>query len=272
MIDLTFEQISDAKNNDLSAVTAVIEATEERVLQLARRFAGIGGRLDENLCEDLAQIGRIAVWEGISRFTGSTVAEFFVFVDTTVQGHMSNERKSERRQGVSREVAAIFETALSLANGDAYAAEKIAQDAEMVTAKRRLSPEMALAARLSYQGMQSLDVPVGGGADGLDGDMTLADLLAEKIGVPADLLEPSDFERARRQATTDQVHATLDRMGRQNQIVLKALTGIDPIGFYGTEHDEELSTDHGIARNRIKVIRSLGKAKFAEMYAAAYSI
>lgn len=272
MIDLTFEQISAAKNNDLSAVTAVIEATEERVQQLARRFSSVGGRLDADLLEDLAQIGRIAVWECIARFEGLTVAEFFVFIDSTVQGRMSNERKEEKRQGVSREVAAVFESALSLANGDAYAAEKIAQDAGMVTAKRRLSPEMALAARLSYQGMQSLDVPVGGGADGLDGDMTLADLLAEKVGVPADLLEPSDFERARRQETTDRVHATLDRMGKQNQLVLKALTGIDPIGFYGAENDDDLSADHGIPRDRIKVIRSLGKKRFAELYTLAYSI
>ena len=32
MIDLTAQQISDAQNNDLAAITAVVQATEEAVL------------------------------------------------------------------------------------------------------------------------------------------------------------------------------------------------------------------------------------------------
>lgn len=68
MIDLTAQQIADAKANDLSAVSAVIQATEERVLQLAAKYATTGGKFDRDLSEDLAQTGRIAVWESIARF------------------------------------------------------------------------------------------------------------------------------------------------------------------------------------------------------------
>jgi DNA-directed RNA polymerase specialized sigma24 family protein len=266
MIKLSMEQIADAKANDLSAVTAVIEATEERVQQLAYRHASIGGRIDQDLREDLAQIGRMNVWEAIKRFEGTTVAEFFVFIDSTVDGQMSNERKRDTRQGVSRDTAARFEIALSAAEGDAYKAEKLAQTTE-VMGRRPMSADRAYAARLAYQGVQYLDAPATG--DSGEGFSTFGEMLADVVGVPVDLLEPSDFEKARRRETRDKVHATLDRMGFQARTVLKGMTGIDPVGFYGTEHDEELAADFGIPRDRIRTIRSLGRKRFAELYTFA---
>ncbi|MFC9739175.1 sigma factor [Streptomyces noursei] len=269
MIDLSEAQISAAKDNDLEAVTAVVKATEERVKQLAWKYATGGGRTDQDLADDLAQTGRIAVWEALSRFKGKTVAEFFTFIDRTLKGVMSDTRKEETRHGVSRAVAADFERALSMAGGDPYEAEHLATTKEAMGA-RRMSEEMAYAARLSYQGLEYLDAPVKGHESDNPGDfLTLADTLAEHAGVPADLLEPSDFARARRKHTTEKVHDTLNRMGDQQRTVLMALTGIDPVGYYGTEHDEELAADYGIPRHRMCVIRSKGKDRFASLWTAA---
>ncbi|WP_030244166.1 sigma-70 family RNA polymerase sigma factor [Streptomyces sp. NRRL S-350] len=273
MIDLTEQQIRDAQNNDLDAVTAMVKATEERVVQLARRYASTGGRVDPELVDDLAQVGRITVWEAISRFRGETVAEFFTFIDRTLCGAMSDERKTETRQGVSRQAAADFERALSLAGGDPYEAEFLATTTEAMGA-RRMSEDAAYAARLSYQGVRYLEAPLTTTGNVFPGEeaggvRTIGEWLADRLAVPMDLLEPSDFERDRREQTRERVHATLDRMGEQQGHVLKALTGIDPVGYYGTEHDDELARDMGIPRARISVIRSKGKDRFRVLWEKA---
>ncbi|MFE9256524.1 sigma factor [Streptomyces sp. NPDC006879] len=266
MIDLTEDQIAAAKANDLDAVTAVVNATEERVNQLAWKYATGAGRTDHTLTEDLAQIGRIAVWEGLSRFNGRTVAEFFTFIDRTLKGAMSDARKEETRHGVSRSVAAAFERALSLAGGDVYEAEWLATTKEAM-GDRRLSAETAYAARLSYQGLEYLDAPLGESETGES--VTLADTLAADAGVPVELLEPSDYEKARRKETGLKVRRTLKRMGEQQRVVLMALTGIIPVDFYGTERDDELSRDHGIPLHQVRIVRSKAKDRFAELWIAA---
>ncbi|MBB1251862.1 sigma factor [Streptomyces alkaliterrae] len=265
MIDLTEEQIVAAQANDLSAVAAVVEATEERVNQLAWRYATGAGRTDHALTDDLAQIGRIAVWEGLRRFNGVSVAEFFTFMDRTLKGAMSDARKRETRRGVSRSVAAAFERALSLANGDVYEAEWLATTTEAM-GDRRLSAETAYAARLSYQGLEYLDAPLGESESGET--VTLVDTLAADSGVPVELLEPSDYEKARRKETGVKVRRTLKRMGEQQRVVLMALTGIIPVDYYGTERDEELSRDYGIPLNQVRVVRSKAKDRFAELWAS----
>lgn len=60
-MNLTFEQLRHAKNNDLSAVTSVIPETEDLISRRARRYATTHGRTDVHLAEDLEQIGRMAV-------------------------------------------------------------------------------------------------------------------------------------------------------------------------------------------------------------------
>ncbi|MET9602565.1 MULTISPECIES: sigma factor [Streptomyces] len=266
MIQLTEAQLSAAKANDIAAVTAVVEATEDRVNQLARKYATGRGRTDATLAEDLAQTGRIAVWECLSRFSGTTVAEFFAYVDRTLKGVMSDTRKEETRPGVSRSVAAAFESALSQAGGDPYEAERLAVLPE-VLGDRRLCAETAYAARLSWQGVEYLDAPLGQ-SEGAE-TFTLADALASKAEVPADLLEPSDFERERRNQTSVRVRRILARMGGHQETVLMALTGIVPVSYYGAEHDDELSADYGIPRSQVRIIRSKAKVRFAELWEAA---
>ncbi|MET9617139.1 sigma-70 family RNA polymerase sigma factor [Kitasatospora indigofera] len=271
MIDLTEQQIRDAQDNDLAAVTAVVKATEERVMQLAHGYAsnsGRAGRTDPELVADLAQVGRIAVWEALGRFKGSTVAEFFTFIDRTLKGTMSDERKEETRQGVSRAVAADFERALSLAGGDPYEAEFLVTTTEAMGA-RRMTPETAYAARLSYQGLEYLDAPLAGGESETGDFATLADTIVSKTGIPEDLLESGDFVSERRNQTREKVHGTLGQMGAQQREVLMALTGIAPVGYYGTENDTELAEVMGLPRARISVIRSKGKDRFASLWIKA---
>ncbi|MFD7611010.1 sigma factor [Streptomyces sp. NPDC059828] len=266
MINLTEAQIAAAKDNDLEAITAIVNATEERVTQLAWRYATGGGRTDHTLAEDLAQVGRIAVWEGLKRFNGRTVAEFFSFIDRTLKGAMSDSRKEETRQGVSRSVAAAFERALSMADGDPYQAEWLATTQEAM-GDRRLSADTAYAARLSYQGVHYLDAPIGETDTGES--ITLADRLAVEAEVPADLLEPNDYARERSKQTGIKVRRTLSRLGEQQRTVLMALTGIVPVDYYGTERDDELSRDYGIPLHQVRVVRSKAKDRFAEVWTAA---
>ncbi|MER5638403.1 sigma factor [Kitasatospora sp. NPDC002227] len=272
MIDLTEQQIADAKNNEIDAVTAVVQATEERVMQLARHYSETSRRVDAELMEDLAQVGRIAVWEGLSRFRGATVAEFFTFMDRTVKGAMSDARKEETRQGVSRSVAADFERALSLAGGDPYEAEYLVTTTEAMGA-RRMTAETAYAARLSYMGVQYLDAPLSACRTGYGKDTpdarSVGEWLSERLAVPADLLESSDFERDRRDRTRDRVHCTLGQMGEQQRHVLMALAGVDPVPYYGTEHDGQLAADMGLPQHRMSVIRSKGKDRFAQLWEKA---
>jgi RNA polymerase sigma factor (sigma-70 family) len=263
MIDLTPEQIAAAKANDLDAVTAVVQATEERVQQLARQYATTAGRVNADLAEELAQIGRIAVWESLSRFNGHAVAQFFTFIDTTLKGVMSDARKVETRPGVSRSVAADFETALTMAGGDPYDAERVAASPAM--GKRKMSPEMAYAARLSWQGVEYLDAPMNGEGDET---ITLGETLADRVGLPDDLIEDADIESLRKREIRDRVRGIVGRMGAQRRYVLSGTYGLPFAPFYGEGHDAEMAEDLGVPRDRIKTVRSLAKTAFRKTWLA----
>lgn len=264
MLALTDAQIAAAKDNDMDAITAIVQATEDRVTYHAHQYATTGGITNRELEEDLAQEGRIAVWDCLKRFKGASVAQFFTYMDRTVKGAMSDARKVATRQGVSRAVAADFEHALSLADHDPYEAEVLATTAE-VMGKRRMTEEMAHAARLSYMGLDYLDAPM---PESDSGEYeTLGDTIAAKTGIPEDLLESRDFASERTRQITERVHRVLNKMGDQQRVVLMALTGIDPVGEYGTDNDDALSADYDIPRQRVKVIRLKGKDRFAALYA-----
>lgn len=258
MIQLTAQQLADAKANDLAAVTAVLAETEERVLQIANKHAMTGGRLDAQLAEDLAQIGRIAVWECISTFQGSSVAEFFTYMDRTVGGALSNERKVATRQGVSRSVSEYFETALAHAGGDPYEAQQMVTRADVMGA-RKMSPETAYAARLAWQGCAALDAPLA------DSGACLADTLV------ADTLEDArEAVTARQRETAKAVHRTLDKLGVQARSILKGTYGIDgPTPYFGTENEEDFADYLGMARTSdLRAQRSKAKARFRTVYLA----
>jgi RNA polymerase sigma factor (sigma-70 family) len=280
MIDLTAEQISAAKANDLTAVTAVIEATEERVMQLARKYAANGAYVDDALVEDLAQVGRIAVWQAIGRFEGKDVAQFFTFIDRTLNGALSDERRTLTRSGVSPQAVKDFETALTVAAGDPYEAQRLVCTADVMGA-RKMSPELAYAARMAWQGATSIDhqfhSPKGSGyREGnpeSDKAMTPAQFLVSEIGIPEDLLTTADVVSARQREVRKTVHATLDKLSDRMSGVLRRDYGFRDVPHYtdGTKAsvgsaDEEMAADMGVTVYQLQQARTKGKARFRELY------
>lgn len=258
MIDLTASQIADAQNNDLAAVSAVIEATEERVIQLARRYATTGGRTDADLLDDLAQVGRVAVWEGLSRFTGSSVAEFFTFMDRTVSGKLSDERKVQTRQGVSRAIAAEFEKALSMAAGDPYEAERLCTLSEVMGAKR-MTAETAYAARISWQGAEYLDAPVGDNENA-----TVADKLTDNYALAR--AEANDELSQRQRENKRRVHETLDLLPAEQEAVLAAEYGIGDFPCVGADDYRGLAEVAGVAYTAVESVRDEARKNFKTLY------
>ncbi|MDO0926804.1 sigma factor [Streptomyces sp. TG1A-8] len=257
MIDLTAQQIAAAQNNDLTAVTAVIEATEERVIQLARRYATTGGRTDADLMNDLAQVGRVAVWEGLSRFTGSSVAEFFTFMDRTVSGKLSDERKTVTRQGVSRSIAAEFEKALSMAAGDPYEAERLCTLTEVMGTKR-MTAETAYAARISWQGAEYLDAPVGENENA-----TVADTLTN-YAIARN--EANDELSDRQRENKRRVHETLDLLPAEQEAILSAEYGIGDFPCVGADDYRGLAEVAGISYTAVESVRDEARKNFKTLY------
>ncbi|MFD4141584.1 sigma-70 family RNA polymerase sigma factor [Streptomyces sp. NPDC058572] len=264
MIQLSPETIAAAKANDIAAITAVVEATEEFVLSRARRFADQSGHVDMSTMEDLAQIGRIAVWQALARFDGHAFAQFMVFIDRSVSGAMSDARREETRRGVSAHAAKVFEEALTLSGGDPYEAERVA--ASQVMGKDRLLPDLAHAAYLSWLGVDYLDRTLG---DAAPESATLGQLVAETASVPEDLVDSRDIATHRRTVIRDQVHKTLGALSDRQRHVLKAGFGIAPVAQYqpGAD-DDELAGDMGATRYQVQQSRTKGTKRFAELYRA----
>ncbi|MER5894746.1 hypothetical protein [Streptomyces sp. NPDC001876] len=160
---LTYATIQRAQDNDLAAVTEVIQHSEERVMSLAakaaNRMAPHGGAGFANYREEFAQVARVAVWEALSRFTDATVEAFERFSFTTIETKLKDAVRAERNSGAGADENAVktFAAMVEAAEGDVYAAMKMCQT--LPPAGRRLSPERADAARLAWQGAVSLDKP-----------------------------------------------------------------------------------------------------------------
>jgi DNA-directed RNA polymerase specialized sigma subunit len=262
--DLPFETIASAVANDLDATTAVIAATESRILYRAGQHATIGGRYDADLAEDMAQIGRVAVWTNLPNFTGSTSAQFFVYMDRWIDRAMAEQRRQETALGVSREAARRFEDALVKAKGDQFEAEHIAAD-KTVMGKHALSAESAFAARLAWQGSISLDAPLSE-----DGG-TLGDLVASEMGIPGDMVTSRDVADHKRAATKRAVHTALGKLSARMSGVLKRDYSFDGVVHYAGkpgESDAEMSAEMGITPAQIQQARNKGKDRFREVYLA----
>jgi hypothetical protein len=259
MIDITFDQITAAQAGDASAVEAILIAMKDRTDQMAYEVEP----RNASVREDIAAAAWNSVWEYLGKFTGTTVAEYFTYASRTARGVASRARREITRQGIAEDSAKRFEKAVRIAvDGDPYEAEQIVQDTEHMGA-HALSAAEAYAARLSYMGIVYLDMPVSA-----ESARTLGDVVSDtKMDDSTDHEElAEDRAKARRTATGRRVRRTLDAMGEQQRIVLSAMTGIGGTGDYGTERDDDLSADTGIPRNRIKVIRSKGKDRFASLY------
>lgn len=159
---LTMDQVRAAQANDLAATAAVVEATESRVKRLAEKAArrmSNGGDTYMNAREEFEQVGRIAVWESLPRFTGDSVDVFMGFIYATAEAALLDAVREERHggAGVDPDAMKIFASMLEMADGDVYLAEKLSQT--VPPKGRRLSADRANAARMAWQGSASLDAP-----------------------------------------------------------------------------------------------------------------
>jgi DNA-directed RNA polymerase specialized sigma24 family protein len=130
---LTIDTIRAAQDNDLAAVTAVIEWTESRVQRhaeiAARRIAPHGGASFANYREEFVQIARIAVWDSLRRFSDGTVDSFERYAFTTIENKLKDEVRSARNSGgaVDENAMKTFSAMIEAADGDAYEAAKLCQ-------------------------------------------------------------------------------------------------------------------------------------------------
>lgn len=178
MINLTMDQIRAAQAGDAAATEDVVREIEPRIAQLARRYAtNQSGTRDWGAIEDFEQMGHLSLLESLGRFKGSTVAEFFKFVDTTVAYELTGERRRNQRPGVGKDTSWAFEKAIKAAGGDPYLAEKLSQSRDLL-GKRRLSSAMAYAARISWQGFEYIE-----GSDEDGEDVSLFDIKADEAGL-----------------------------------------------------------------------------------------
>src|SRR5690606_18564923 len=156
------------------------EATESRVTALAakaaQRMAPHGGARAADYRDEFAQVGRVAVWEAIERFTDTSVDAFMRYVYSTVENRLKDAVRSERNgaAGADENAVKIFAAMLEAADGDVYEAAKLCQT--IPPKGKRLSADRAEAARMAWQGAVSLDKATTSG--GPDSDGTLADTLS----------------------------------------------------------------------------------------------
>lgn len=270
---LTLDQIRAAQANDLAATTAVIEATESRIIKLAdkaaRRMAPAGDRFAEFL-DEFTQVGRITVWESLSRFEGDSVDSFYAFIYSTLENVLLDSVREERNTGagVDKDAVKVFSSMLEMADGDVYLAEKFAQT--VPPKGRRLGADRAQAARLAWQGSASLDVPVQEAKPGKGAVViTLAESLASELGVPEDLIEAGDITREESRVKHAVIHGVLDVMGEMQRQVLKHSFGISGYSHYGhgdAGDDAGLSEELGTTVLKVRDARTKGLRAFAKRY------
>ncbi|GGR71232.1 hypothetical protein GCM10010252_06910 [Streptomyces aureoverticillatus] len=266
MTHFTAEMISAAKRNDLQAVTAIIDETETLILQRAHDYAKrAGGSVDRDLADDLAQAGRIRLWECLAKFEGDSPRKFMIYIDKALHSAMTEHRHEIKRPGVTGAAAKDFEIALTLAGGDPYAAARIASTDEM--GARKMSPGHAHAALLAWLGTDSLDRPASD-SDGHATELTLGDVVAAVAAVPVELLDSRDYETTRRTIIREQVHHTLGLLGERQRHVLKASHGIAPASDYSESTDAELAADMGATAKQVHEARAKGQKRFRELYQA----
>ncbi len=258
MDTITLDTIRAAQGNDLEAVTEVIKATESRIRGIAGK---LGASHDQR--EEFEQVGRVAVWEALGRFTGDSVDSFFAFMTRTAETTMRDAVRTEKNQGATgadHTALWTFAACVREANGDLDVAEQLSQT--LPPKGRRLSAERAHAARMAYEGPVSLDMPNG------DEGATLADVLESDYGVPDDLVEASDLARSQRDRKIKTVRAVLDSMGAKGSHILKATYGIDPVPCLGTgaDADRELAETLGTKPGTVKVLRNQAHKSFENRY------
>lgn len=279
--DLTMDVVYAAQAGDAVASRVVRDEFEGLIYSVARKAATTRDRVNESAVDDYRQDGWLALLEAVPRFRGEHVGQFVSFIESSIKGQVSDAHSREHRSGVSERTMTRFYKAVRLAadqGGDEYDAQAIASDRSLMKGDV-LTPSLANAARMAYQGVDYLDRAVqdtyGRGTQNIT---TLGDTILSTIGLPEDLIEAKDISDAvnrlerdhDRQTLPPQVHEILNQLGQTQRTILCALTGIDPVSQYGTENDDELAADYNLNRKSIAKNRNQGKATFARKWVASY--
>jgi RNA polymerase sigma factor (sigma-70 family) len=259
MDTLTLDTIKAAQTNDIPATGDVVKAMETRIANIAYKLGASADQRDE-----FAQVGRIAVWEGLPRFTGDSVEAFYAFMYKTVDAKVRDAARDEKNAGATgadHDAIKVFAAMVKEANGDIDVAERLSQT--LPPKGRRLSADRANAARMAWEGPVSLDLPTGD-----DDGFSLADVLASDYGVPDDLIDAADIARDQRDRKIKTVRAVIDSMGAKQAHILKATYGIDPVPCLGTDAQasEELAQELGTTPSSVKVLRSQAHKSFETRY------
>lgn len=130
---LSEAQLSAALSGDTEAAAGVLRALDGLIGARARR-------IDRGTAEDLAQVGREAVWLALSRFAGSSAGGFVVFADRTATGAMKAAYCELRWPGIPLDQAKLWRSALKHADGSEDDAERLLCSGEL---SWRMSPKTA---------------------------------------------------------------------------------------------------------------------------------
>ncbi|MEU9560332.1 hypothetical protein [Streptomyces fumanus] len=280
---LTIDLIRDAQNNSLEGTSAVLEAMQGRIAALAdaaaRRMENGGGAGFYDHREDFRQDAALAMFEALPRFSGDSVDTFYGFMWTTIEDALKDKVRETRNGGVDPDAVKVFGRMLEKADGDVYLAEKLAQ--VLPPKGRRLSADRAQAARLAWQGAESLYAPatrVGGMSAGgnnkgeYEAEYSHAENLATTLGVPEDLLTAEDVTAEADRVKHALVHAILDSMGENQARALRHSYGIGDVACYGTGDSgdlEGLAAELGLTPLQARDARTKGHKAFAKRYIKA---
>lgn len=275
---LSLETIREAAAGSEHSAEQVLNAMEGRIKGIAhteaRRMASgdVAAWADE-----FTQVGRIAVWDCLSRFNGDTVDAFFAFAYRTAVTAVAESARSERNPGADPDAVKCFAYWMKQTDGDAFLAEKLAQRVSDPCG-RKLGRDRANAARLSWQTTLSMDVTFSGeqtsefaggsgySVSGGSNNYPFAELLAGSLGIPEDMVTSDDISEAKRSTTIEMVRAVLDVMGEQTANVLRGTFGIDPLSYFGVENNEELAALLGTTPKAVNEGRSKGYKQFAKRW------
>jgi RNA polymerase sigma factor (sigma-70 family) len=280
---LTLALIADAQTNGLEGTTAVLEAMQGRIGKLAdaaaRRMDQSGGAGFHDFREDFRQDAALAMFEALPRFDGDTVDAFYAFMWNTIENTLKDKVRETRNGGADSDAVKVFGSMLEKADGDVFLAEKMAQT--VPPKGRRLSADRAQAARLAWQGAESLYAPsvrvsgVGAGGNGLgeyEATYSHAENLATALGVPEDLITPEDITSEERRQKHAIVNAILDAMGENQARALRHSYGIGDVTCYGTGDAGDLdglAAELGLTPIQARDARTKGHKAFAKRYIKA---
>ncbi|MGW1187532.1 sigma-70 family RNA polymerase sigma factor [Streptomyces sp. NPDC002559] len=217
--------IREARGGNADAVAGILGEFEGLIR--ARAW-----RIDRYSAEDLAQVGREALWLALGRFAGSGRAELVTFAERTVTGAMWD---AHGYPGISTEGAKLWRSAIKRADGDPDEAERLMCSGEL---RWRAKPETAKAIRSAVSPSEPL---------------------------PYDLATrtPAEPCEAARERAKGRVAWMLLTLGEQQRAVLEMSFGV---GRYDRMTDSEIGEALGIPAKRVPSIRSKALARLRERW------